>query len=138
MKQIGKYSRKGLAGFMSIWLSGIALLLFCQLPARASGSDYCPLTRAAKSHCDRATQQSKTESFSQSTPEAFDCCAFIPAVFDKTRKIDRHPQPAGIAEKPEPLRLKIRPVRHDWPKGTYAFYLPVPDRIFIKLHALRI
>jgi len=138
MKQIRKYCRKGLAGFMSIWISGIALLLFCQLPARAGGSDYCPLARAAKSHCDHSTRKSNSDSFSQSTAQSFDCCAFIPAVFDKTRKIDRHPHPANIGEKPVPLRLKIRPVRRDWPKTIHASYRSLPNRIFIKNHAIRI
>ena len=140
MKQFKKYSRKGLAGFMSIWLSGIALLFFCQLPARANGVDSCPLARVSKGHCDHAgsAEKSKSESFSQSTAQAFDCCSFIPAVFDKTRKIDRHPHPAGIGEKTVPLRLKIRPARRSWPKSVQASNLPAPGRIFIKNHALRI
>src|SRR4051794_3916831 len=81
MKQFRKNCRKTLAGFMSIWLSGIALLLFCQLPARAAGSDFCPLARASKGHCDHAAKTTKSDLITPSTSEAFDCCGFIPAVF---------------------------------------------------------
>ena len=141
MKQFRKYFRKSLAGFMSIWISGIALLLFCQLPARAKGSDFCPLAKASKSHCDHAAQKNKSnksELFSQKTSQSFDCCSFIPAVFDKNRKLERNKQPATPAEKTEPYRLKIRPPRTGWPKATRASHQPIPDRIFIKHRALRI
>jgi hypothetical protein len=138
MKQFRKNCRKTLAGFMSLWLSGVALLLFCQLPARAAGSDFCPLARASKGHCDHAAKTTKSKLISQRTSEAFDCCGFIPAMFDKTRKVERHKQPADIGEKPVPFRLKIRPVRRDWPKAVQASFQGVPGRIFIKHHALRI
>jgi hypothetical protein len=138
MKHLDKYCRKALAAVMSIWLSGIALLLFCQLPARANGSDYCPLAKVAKGHCDHTDKKGNSTQFSQSSSQAFDCCSFIPAVFDKTRKVERHKQPASVGEKTLPLRLRIRPERHSWPKTVHASYRLAPDHIFIKHHALRI
>ena len=141
MKQFRKYCRKTLAGFMSVWLSGIALLLFCQTPAQAKGSDFCPLAKAskAKSHCNHSTSRnSKSDLFTQRAPESVDCCAFIPAIFDKNRKKDRHPQPVTVTEKPVQLRLKIRPARRGWQKMVQATFRASPGRIFIKHRALRI
>ncbi|PYS98495.1 MAG: hypothetical protein DMF63_15810 [Acidobacteria bacterium] len=138
MKRVKKYCRKTLAGFMSLWISGIALLFFCQMPARAAGAEFCPLAKVSKGHCDHSSKKSKSDLFSQSTPQAFDCCGFIPAVFDKTRKIERHKQPASVGEKQLPFRLKVRPARSGWPKATQASYPPNPGRIFIRHHALRI
>jgi len=138
MTRIGKYCRRTTAGILSIWLSGIALLLFCQLPAKAAGEDFCPLAKASHGHCERSKDKNESELVSNPTPQSFDCCAFIPAVFDKTRKIDRKPQPAGIIQKTVPLRLKIRPVRRDWPKAMNAWARPAQGRMFIKHHALRI
>jgi hypothetical protein len=138
MKQFKKNCRKTLAGFMSIWISGIALLFFCQSPARANGPDSCALSKASKRHCDHSARKDDSELFSQRTSKSFDCCGFLPAVFDKARKIERNTHPAGIGEKPVPFRLKIRPVRRGWPRATFASYRPIPERIFIKNRALRI
>jgi hypothetical protein len=123
---------------MSVWISGIALLLFCQLPARASGTDFCPLSKASKRHCDHSTKKGPQEQFSQNTSQSFDCCGFLPAVFDKNRKTERKSQPAGAGQRLEPFRLKIRPARRGWPKATLTSTPPVPERIFIKHRSLRI
>jgi hypothetical protein len=140
MKQFRKYYRKSLAGFMSIWITGVALLLFCQLPAHAKGADFCPLAKASKSHCDHGARKSKSDKsdlFSRNTPQSFDCCSFIPAVFDKNRKLERNKQPATPAVKTEPYRLKMRPPRIGWPKAARASHQLVPERIFIKHRVLR-
>ena len=139
MTRIRKYSKRTIAAFMSVWLSGIAFLLVCPVPAKAAGDDYCPLTRASSSHCDRASDKNKSERVSKGTSQAFDCCAFLPAVFDKVRKLERGtpdlvaPKTAEhVITRPHLVLARVRP-----PSG-YVSYVPVRDRIFIRHHVIRI
>lgn len=86
---IKKYIRISLAGFMSVWLSGVVFLFCCQGTAAAAvDSDHCPMAKMS-SNCDKAKQQNSKADFVESTvPACVDCCAFLPAVFDKTRKVE--------------------------------------------------
>lgn len=93
------------AGFLSIWLSGVVLLLCCgNMEARAAeaAADSCPLARM--SHCDKQ-RQARSDSDEnnpdfagvQKQSQTFDCCGFLPKVFDKARKIEKIPQIALTA-----------------------------------------
>jgi hypothetical protein len=88
-----------LAGFMSVWLSGALFLLCCHVVTAAPDKhDSCPMAKMSH-HCDKAKHQD--DSFPAfGKPDLF-CvggCAYLPAVFDKSRKIETiHTQaaPAG-------------------------------------------
>lgn len=74
---------------MALWLSGLVFLLCCEMPKAQASVDDCPLGRM-KGHCDKArnTPPLVTLSDMPDTEQA-DCCGFIPAVFDKARKIQK-------------------------------------------------
>jgi hypothetical protein len=78
---------RSLAGFMAFWLSGVVFLFCCPEMATAAEPDSCPLMKMS-SHCDKASQQTASDSFEGVRPACFECCAFLPIVFDKSRKID--------------------------------------------------
>lgn len=91
---------KVLAGLLAVWLSGFVLLFCCGAMAAAEArgaAESCPLARA-KSHCDKAERAKKDAPiFALSSSLTFDCCGFLPAVFDKTRKIEKTPQIIGVS-----------------------------------------
>jgi len=137
MKRFRRNCRKALAGFMSVWLSG-ALLLFCQMPAKASGTDFCPLAKASHGHCSKATNNS-SELVSTPSSQAFDCCAFIPAIFDKTRKIEQHVKSTPLAMQAVAVRAEFRPAaRLLQIRSGYISYQPSRDRVFLKNSVFRI
>jgi hypothetical protein len=78
------------SGSLIIWLSGIVFLFCCEMPkAQASNAESCPLAKT--NHCSK---QSNTETVSgfaslQTNQQSFDCCKFLPLVFDKARKIEK-------------------------------------------------
>jgi hypothetical protein len=73
---------------MAVWLSGFVFLVIC-----GRGPDtveLCPLARAGI-HCDKAEKQRNAEKVEKQTgDQGVDCCAFIPAFFDKTRTVEGH------------------------------------------------
>ena len=72
---------------MAVWLSGVVLLLCCHMQA-AESADFCPLAKLG-GHCDKARQARDAEKLTQpSNEDGVDCCAFIPAFFDKTRTFE--------------------------------------------------
>lgn len=82
-------TQRVVAGFMSLWLSGF-VFLFCCEDMRAAEMDAasCPLMKAS-SHCDHASKQANTgDSMVGTKPACVECCAFLPVVFDKSRKVD--------------------------------------------------
>ena len=132
-------TRKATAGLLAFWLSGFVLLFCCGAMETRAETEFCPLAKA-KSHCDK-TDKAKTDApvFSADAGLKFDCCGFLPAVFDKARKIEKNQQTANVAE-----RMKIeRPVfsfaRSD--SASRNFYRPPPfqqKKIFIKNRVFRI
>ena len=80
--------RLTLAALMAVWLSGFVFLLIC-----GRGPDtleMCPLAKAGI-HCDKAEKQRNAEKVEkQTSDQGVDCCAFIPAFFDKTRTLESH------------------------------------------------
>jgi hypothetical protein len=89
------FSQRITAGVLVIWLSGVVLLFCCgNMKAQAAEADSCPLAKT--SHCDKHSSvedDPETARF-QTESRAFDCCGFLPKVFDKARKIEKDPQAA--------------------------------------------
>lgn len=137
---MSKFTRKGMAGFMALWLSGIVFLLCCEMPkTQAAPEDSCPLSKM-KGHCDKAKskQPSITLSSLPDTREV-DCCGFIPAVFDKARKIQKTEplaQPAPVPQ-PGPSTQNIAiALREAFP--NYHSKIIAGNKIFLKNRVLRI
>ncbi|HEX8637580.1 MAG TPA: hypothetical protein VF692_05925 [Pyrinomonadaceae bacterium] len=85
-------ARKIASSLLVVWLSGFVLLFCCAATEARTEAEFCPLAKA-KSHCDK-TNKAKTgePSFSNNSGLKINCCGFLPAVFDKTRKIEKAPQ----------------------------------------------
>lgn len=109
--------QRSLAGFMAVWLSGVVFLFCCpQVKAAAEEADSCPLIKMG-SHCDKAAgQNSSNNSIERTTTPCFECCAFLPLVFDKSRKIDTVQKQVlvsvevVVASKFEFAKISARPV----------------------------
>jgi len=87
MKHFRKVSHRSLAGFLMVWLSGVVFLFCCEMPTEAAEGDFCPLSKA-ESHCDKTADEYTLLAVSERSNSAFDCCGFLPVVFDKTRKLE--------------------------------------------------
>lgn len=61
-------------------------------------TEFCPLAKSAN-HCNKTTNDQNELSFSGESGFEFDCCNFLPAVFDKVRKVEKNQQLAQIADK---------------------------------------
>jgi hypothetical protein len=93
-----RLTQRIISGALVIWLSGVVLLFCCgNMQARVSEADSCPLAKAG--HCDKQAVSENAVDFASFQREtgAFDCCGFLPKVFDKARKIEKIPQPATAA-----------------------------------------
>lgn len=83
---------------LAVWMSGIVLVICCQMPSAVAASaemESCPL--AKKSDCAKSAQGNSGES-SGNESQSFDCCVFPVKVFDKARKIEIQPQTAEVIE----------------------------------------
>jgi len=132
-----RIAHKTLAGFMAVWLSGVVFLLCCQqMNGAGTDAESCPLAKMS-AHCDKA---GPGFSFAESTDEtAMDCCGFLPAVFDKARKVEQTQKQFAVAQKPAALKFTLPPVSQNSPTIT-AFYSRIPDRqtTFVKNCVFRI
>lgn len=98
------YPHRILAGLLAIWLSGVVLLFCCgnmetkAAAAAANETEFCPLSKSgsgsgsgASSHCNKksvsaAEAEAETDFAKfQSQSKIFDCCGFLPKIFDKAR-----------------------------------------------------
>ncbi|HEV8590929.1 MAG TPA: hypothetical protein VGQ55_02425 [Pyrinomonadaceae bacterium] len=139
LTRLKRISHKSLAAFMALWMSG-AVLLICtvQMPGQ-SADDFCPLTKLG-AHCDKAKQNKDAQSLTTQTDEqGIDCCAFIPAFFDKTRTIDGNQQvaadvPATAIE--QPRLVAIRVTFH--PAFRYRSTVLLKNNTFLKNRTFRI
>lgn len=89
------FSQRIISGALVLWLSGVALLFCCgNMETRAAEPDACPLAKT--SHCKKQPGAETKVDFARFQRESltFDCCAFLPKVFDKARKIEKNPQVA--------------------------------------------
>jgi hypothetical protein len=90
VSKVRNYFRCGLAAFLAVWLSGIAFLICCRpMTAANSAEAFCPLAKMG-GHCDKANDE---QALSWNTEATDDCgvkgCAYLPIVFDKSRKIEK-------------------------------------------------
>jgi hypothetical protein len=129
------------AGFMALWLSGVVFILCCHLQnGYVAKRDSCPLVKLG-AHCDKGQEKAKQPEIitRQSDDQGMDCCAFIPAFFDKTRTNDNHQQvavapPAAI---PAPSITVI--TRHDYaPPRAYRSPSILKNDTFLKNRTFRI
>lgn len=103
---------KTIAAFMVFWLSGVLFLLCCgTMQTMAAKSDFCPLAAKGQNHCDKSKVKNDSAVVSKITrSQTLDCCGFLPAVFDKTRKIE------NIQQATQPVdKIKI-----DLPKFSFV------------------
>jgi hypothetical protein len=83
-RSVAKYSHPVLAGFMAIWLSGLVVLLACHTPTVHAMAD-CPLAKFGVK-CDKVDKNKDLQVITNENGNpGFDCCAFIPAFFEKSR-----------------------------------------------------
>jgi hypothetical protein len=92
------FSQRIVSSVLVFWLSGVALLFCCgNMEARAAAeADSCPLAKT--SHCNKRSRGETKVDFARFQREeslTFDCCGFLPKVFDKARKIEKNPQTAA-------------------------------------------
>lgn len=84
------------AGLLAVWMSGVVFLFCCGASsARAAGAESCPL--AKKSRCDKSSTDEDAVRFeaAQDGCPAFNCCGFLPEVFDKIKKAEQSRQIAA-------------------------------------------
>ena len=132
--QIRKIAHRSVAGVMAIWLSGIVLVFCCDVRGGQASHGSCPLAKMSH-HCDKAKQAS-TSAF------AFDGmgrCELLPAVFDKSRKVEQIEKQSAATPALAVVRFSLPLVRHVSvsPIPTLVY---VPDRqgSFIRNRVLRI
>lgn len=128
-----------MSGLLAAWLSGVVLLLCCGTMESPAKAEICPLAKAGN-HCDKAKAEINSPTFSgESDDFKFDCCAFLPAVFDKVRKLEKTPQTAQVSDK-----LKIDLPQFSFAESnfhlaeTYHPPLSNQNKIFIKNCVFRI
>ena len=118
-------------------MSGFVFLLCCH--AKKTEAATCPLMRLG-ARCDKAQKAKDAERIEkQSKDEGIDCCAFIPAFFDKTRTLDAHDQIAVAA----PLAKLVGPRVTDRfsnfaPQHTYPSAVLPGNDTFLKNKAFRL
>jgi len=130
MATVRNVLHRSLAGFMVVWLSGVVFLFCCpEMKAAAPEADSCPLMKMSSSHCDKAAkQQPAGDTIEGVRPACFDCCAFLPVVFDKSRKIDVvQKQIAAPVEKVVATKFDF-PVTRTASFLAAAFKQRIPDR----------
>ncbi len=136
------FSRQNPQRFVSsllvVWLSGFVLLFCCGAAMEVQAkTDFCPLAKA-KSHCDKSKEAKKAETddsaiyLNKSEKDNFDCCAFLPAIFDKARKIESNQQTANIAGKVKVERPRFSLVANNF-EIAEIYHAPIYNRekIFI-------
>ncbi len=132
-------TRKVMSGLLAAWMSGFVFLFCCgPLEAQAKAEEFCPLAKA-KSHCDKSNEKTDAPVFSGDSNSKFECCGFLPAVFDKVRKLEKNQQTAYVAEKIKIEKPEVSFVRKDF--ENVNFYRPPPlyeEKIFIKNCIFRI
>ncbi|HEY0428179.1 MAG TPA: hypothetical protein VGC76_10390 [Pyrinomonadaceae bacterium] len=136
-----KSAVKPIAAFMVFWLSGVLFLVCCgTISAQAKNADFCPLAAKGKSHCNKAKSETIAPNFSKlSESSNLDCCGFLPAVFDKTRKIEKNRQIALPAAKIKVDLPKFSFVKIDFEvSAAYCSTVLNQNKIFIKNCIFRI
>jgi hypothetical protein len=136
-----KSATKTIAAFMVFWLSGVLFLLCCgAMQSMAAESDFCPLAAKGQSHCDKSKVKNDSPVISKITQsQTLDCCGFLPAVFDKTRKTEKIQQASQPVDK-----IKVDLPRFSFAQNTFEtaadYHSPflAQEKIFIKNCIFRI
>jgi len=136
-RRIRIIAHRSMAAFMAVWLSGVVFLLCCPSMAAASPKAACPLA-AASDHCKRSAKKDSDVVSRQGLAATF-CCEFLPAVFDKSRKIERAERVSAAVSKPVSIRrLEVAVVVKS--SGFIQYSSPLIDQheIFLRNRVLRI
>lgn len=96
-KHLTKLVHRSGAGFMAFWLSGFLFLFCCAaMPSVNAADEFCPLSKKSE-HCDKAVEKGVSFEISTGTGHAgLGCCGYLPAVFDKARKLERTERIAAV------------------------------------------
>lgn len=102
-------------------------------------TEFCPLATKSK-HCDKTKAESTPEiAVKRADLDSVYCCAFLPAIFDKSRKLERVDQPELVSAQPLPIRFN--PVSVSFRRPAFSRFIPyLPDRrdTFVKNCVFRI
>ena len=120
-QRVRNIAHRSLAGFMALWLSGVVFLVCCHMRnANAAETEFCPLAKLGV-HCDKVEKAKDTERITtQGNEPGMDCCAFIPAFFDKTRTSENGAQVVFSAPPPSLVRPRLVPIQTRF-SPTYSF-----------------
>jgi hypothetical protein len=124
-----QFAIRSTAGFMTVWLSGVMFLFCCAEMNSAAPPAESDHPAQLSSHCDKAPVEHAPGDVASSSEETcFDCCGFIPLVFDKARKIERDQKPlAAIVRQPEAFRHELQTVTTR-AKHSFAFVGHLPNK----------
>ncbi len=135
-----KVAYKTLSGFMAIWLSGIVFLLCCEMPGDDAENARTQMDSMSE-HCRRAMSK-KNPGHAIELPDydTFDCCGFLPGIFDKNRKLSRIDQPDADLTLQISARLNVaRGVNFRQPVIVRSEpYIPDRQSTFLKNQVFRI
>lgn len=133
--------QKFVSGLLVVWLSGFVFLFCCGAMEVQAKTEFCPLAKA-KSHCDKSKKAKTDDStvlLKQPENEEYDCCGFLPAIFDKARKIESNLQTASIADKVKIESPRFSPVVNGFEiAGIYHAPIYNREKIFIRNCVFRI
>ncbi len=88
-KFFGQNTKKIVAASLIFWMSGILFLFCCETTKVEAQAESCPLAKAH--HCSKQISSGGVSPFAsvQLEQQAFDCCRFLPQIFDKARRIEK-------------------------------------------------
>ena len=139
LKQVKHIAHRFFAGFMAIWLSGAVFLLCCErINGAADSVEICPLAKKS-AHCDKAKKVDPMAATVSTGFNAVGCCDFLPAIFDKVRKIERTQKQVAIT--PEVIiapAYKFVAVDHIPHLTAFRSRSEANSKLFIQNCALRI
>lgn len=131
--------RKTVAGFMALWLSGFVFVFCCYANSTVKMMTESRPMHTASHHCDGMMRQNdESRTVGRVEGICFDCCGYLPAVFDKARKVDQHASvtaPERVAVTPR--LVTPRPLRAA-PATAYRARLADKSRTFISTQVFRI
>lgn len=131
--------KKTISGLLAVWLSGFVFLFCCgTMPFKAAETDFCPLAKAG-GHCNKSNQADDKPTFSGESDAKFNCCEFLPKVFDRFRNVEKTQKAVQPAEKPLLERPQFIAVRSNF-KQVQIFHQPVfpKEKIHLKNCVFRI
>ena len=107
VRQIG---HKTLTGFMAVWLSGVVFLFCCEKINGQMKVEFCPLEKRS-GHCNKS-KNAASDSVEKFDSDSMDCCAFLPLLYNRSRKLERVqtfavPPPAKLVVEPAQRRVVL-------------------------------